>query len=49
MFISPTPSIPLPSVSFQCKTYRPMLVRGKMLAGEGRLKFLTLKNLNVID
>jgi len=35
MFISPTPLIPLPSVSFQCKTFRPMLVRGKMFAGGG--------------
>ena len=80
MFINPTPLIPLPSVSFQCKTFRPMLVRGKMFAGgggrhackrttlsqqidaekrtgfgagrgqgEGRLKFLTLKNLDVIN
>ncbi len=31
---NPTPLIPLPSVSFQCKTFRPMLVRGKMFAGE---------------
>ena len=30
MFISPTALIPLPSVSFQYKTFRPMLVRGKM-------------------
>jgi len=56
MFINPSPLIPLPSVSFQCKTFRTMLVRGKMFAGgagrgqgEGRLKFLTLKNLGVID
>jgi len=27
--------IPLPSVSFQCKTFQPMLVKGKMLAGGG--------------
>ena len=33
MFINPTPFIPLPSVSFQCKTFRSMLVRGKMYAG----------------
>ncbi len=46
MFINPSPLIPLPSVSFQCKTFRTMLVRGK---GEGRFKFLTLKNLDVID
>jgi hypothetical protein len=32
---NPTPLIPLPSVSFQCKTFRLMLVRGKMLAGGG--------------
>ncbi len=31
----PTFLIPLPSVSFQYKTFRPMLVRGKMYAGEG--------------
>jgi hypothetical protein len=80
MFINPSPLIPLPSVSFQCKTFRTMLVRGKMIAGgaaapackrttlsqqidakkrtrfgagrgqgEGRFKFLTLKNLDVID
>ena len=35
MFINPIPLIPLPSVSFQCKTYRLMLVRGKMFAGGG--------------
>jgi len=39
MFINctaiPTPFIPLPSVSFQCKTFRLMLVRGKMFAGGG--------------
>jgi len=35
MFISPTPLVPLPSVSFQWKTFRPMLVRGKMYAGGG--------------
>ncbi len=45
MFINPSPLIPLPSVSFQCKTFRTMLVRGKMC----RFKFLTLKNLDVID
>ena len=45
MFINPSPLIPLPSVSFQCKTFRTMLVRGKM----GRFKFSTLKNLDVID
>ncbi len=44
MFINPSPLIPLPSVSFQCKTFRTMLVRG-----EGRLKFLTLNILDVID
>ena len=33
MFINPSPLIPLPSISFQCKTFRTMLVRGKMLAG----------------
>ena len=77
MFIPPTPLIPLPSAWFQCKTFRPMLVRGKMFAGgggrsrlqketpspsrltlkngrdselgEGRLKFLTLKHLDVIN
>ena len=32
MFINPSPLIPLPSVSFQCKTFRTMLVRGKMRA-----------------
>ncbi len=32
MFINPSPLIPLPSVSFQCKTFRTMLVRGKMFA-----------------
>ena len=36
MFINcisnPTPLIPLPSVSFQCKTFRTMLVRGKVRA-----------------
>jgi len=65
--LHPTPLIPLPSVSFQCKTFRPMLVRGRTTLshqidaekrtgfgagrgqGEGRLKFLTLKNLGVID
>ena len=36
MFIIPTPLIPLPSVSFQCKTFRLMLVRGKMFAGGGQ-------------
>ena len=35
MFINPSPLIPLPSVSFQCKTFRTMLVRGKMFAGGG--------------
>jgi len=35
MFINPTPLIPLPSASFQFKTFRPMLVRGKMFAGGG--------------
>ena len=35
MFINPTPLIPLPSGSFPCKTYRPMLGRGKMFAGGG--------------
>ena len=77
MFINPTPLIPLPSVSFQGKTFRLMLVKGKMFAGgggrprmkketpspsrltlkngrdselgEGRLKFLTLKHLDVIN
>jgi hypothetical protein len=66
MFINPTPLIPLSSVQFQCKTFHPMLVRGKMSPsrltlkkrtgfeagrgqGEGRLKYLTLKNLDVID
>jgi len=77
MFISPTPLIPLSSASFQFKTFRLMLGRGKMFAGgggrprlqktplsqqidakkrtgfgagrgqgKGRLKFLTLKNLD---
>ncbi len=27
MFINPSPLIPLPSVSFQCNTFRMMLVR----------------------
>ena len=80
MFINPSPLIPLPSVSFQCKIFRTMLVRGKMFEGgggrpafkrttlsqqidakkrtgfgagrgqgEGRLKFLTSKILDVID
>jgi uncharacterized protein (DUF58 family) len=40
---NPTPLIPLASVSFQCKTFRTMLVRGKMFAGEGRLKLVTVK------
>ena len=31
----PHPLIPLTSVSFQCKTFRSMLVRGKMYAGGG--------------
>ena len=35
MFINPSPLIPLPSVTFQCKTFRTMLVRGKMFAGGG--------------
>jgi len=39
---NPTPLIPLPSVSFQCKTFRPMLVRGKMFAPSPSK--LTLKN-----
>ena len=33
--LNPTPLIPLPSVSIQCKTFHPMLVRGKMLASGG--------------
>ena len=39
MFINctaiPTPFIPLPSIAFQCKTSRLMLLRGKMFAGGG--------------
>ena len=58
MFINPSPLIPLPSVSFQCKrTTLSQQIDAKKRTrfgagrgqGEGRFKFLTLKNLDVID
>ncbi len=39
MFINPSPLIPLPSVSFQCKTFRTMLKNERdSELGEGRVR-----------